>query len=117
MKSKKSQIKIESEYLEDARKTVEKVFLAAAEKFNLHDNSETSRVPDTIRSIVEGKGFGFGMGGRVVAGAIYVDFFPNANDSVKFREVHDYILSELQTAFHVQFQETFEDHPEYRKTH
>jgi hypothetical protein len=113
---KKSQVRIEFANLDADRVVVEKILLAAADKFNLYDNTETSRVPDTIKSVVESKGFGFGVGARVVKNSIFVDFNRGKNDSPKFDEVHDFILSELQNVFQKRPQEIWEDDPIYCKS-
>ena len=70
----KSQVRIKFKDLDADKAVVDKIFLAALNKFNLYDNTYTSRVPHTIRSIVEGKGVGFGLGARVVENYIYVEF-------------------------------------------
>lgn len=113
----KSQVRIELKDLNADKAIVEKILLAALAKFNLHDNSDTSRVPHTIRSVVEGKGFGFGLGARVVENFMFVDFNPGGNNPPKFAEVHDFILDGLKNAFHVQLEEIWEDNPAYCKTH
>jgi hypothetical protein len=112
----KSQVRIEFKDLDPNKAAVEKILLAALDKFNLYDNSYESRVPHTIRSIVEGKGKGFGLGGRVVENHIYVDFMRHRSESPKFDEAHDFILNELKNAFHVELEEIWEDNPAYRKT-
>ena len=113
----KSQVRIEVKNLDDDRACVEKILLTAREKFDLHDNSHTSRVPNTIRSIVEAKGFGFGLGARVVGATIFVDFGRHKSESPKFDQVHDYILGELKAAFQIELDEIREDNPAYCKTH
>ena len=60
--------------LDADRKIVEEILLATVAKFNLFDNTSTSRVPDTIKSMVERNGYGFGLGARVVGNSIFVDF-------------------------------------------
>lgn len=115
--SKKCQVRIESKDLEASKATVEKILLMALRKFDLYDNSHTSRVPDTIRSVVEGDGFGFGLGARVVKASIVVDFHPNRNDSPKFRQVRDFVLNELRNSFHIDPNEISEDSPDYIRTY
>lgn len=110
---RESQIKIESANLDSDRAAVEKVLLAATNKFNLYDNSHTSRVPGTIRSIVEGNGFGFGLGARVVQNSIFVDFNRDKNNSQKFDDVHVFILDELREVFEIELLEVWEDDPIY----
>ncbi|HEY1661174.1 MAG TPA: hypothetical protein VGI03_02035 [Verrucomicrobiae bacterium] len=112
---KKSQVRIDFTNLEADRTTVERVLLETATKFNLTDNSHTSRIPHTIKSIIQPNGFG--SGGRVVANSIYVDFNPGKNKSSQFDEVHDFIISELQNAFQCELQEIWEDDPAHYKTH
>jgi hypothetical protein len=115
-KPKGNQVKIVSPNLDASRTIVDGILLAAASKFNLYDNSHTSRVPDTIKSIVEGNGFGFGIGARVAGGAIFVDFNSRAKDTSKYKEVRDFIFVELQKAFHVELQEIFEDNADFVRT-
>ena len=82
------------------RPVVDKIFSAAAKMFNLFDNTLTSRVPNTIKSIVEKDGYGFGLGARVVDKLIVVDFFPNRSPvSLIFDDVCQYIDTELSLAF------------------
>jgi hypothetical protein len=111
--ARKSQIEIESTNLDSDRAMVEEILLAAANKFNLYDNSHTSRVPNTIRSIVEGDGFGFGLGARVVQSSIFVDFLRSKNSSQKFNDVHAFILGELREVFEMELQEVWEGDPDY----
>jgi len=73
--------------------------MAAAARFELFDNSVTSRVPDTIRSLVEKIGAGFGLGARVVGGLIVLDFHPRGERSEKFAAVLEFITSGLQQMF------------------
>jgi hypothetical protein len=115
--SKKSQIQIETANLNESKVIVEKILLTSVEKFNLYDNSHTSKVPDTIRSIVEEKGFGFGLGARIAKDIIYVDFFPKKNPSPKFYEVHQFILSELRKAFQLELREIEEGDAAFYKVH
>jgi len=115
--NKISQIQIETANLDESKSIVEKILLMALDKFNLYDNSHTSRVPDTIKSIVEGEGIGFGLGARVANNIIYVDFFPRKNNSSKFFEVHQFILSELREAFQLELKEIEEGNPVFFKIH
>lgn len=112
---KKSQVQIRPENLDESKVVVEKILLTAATEFNLYDNSHTSRVPNTIGSIVEGNGFGFGLGARLVADSIVLDFMPDKNESPKFSEVRDYIVNELRNAFQTGLKEVFEDSSDYQK--
>ena len=114
--SRKSQIQIESKNLEADKTVVEKIFVAVTNKFNLYDNTYESRVADTIKSIVEAKGFGFGLGARVVKNFIFVDFIRHKSNSPKFDEAHDFILEELQNSFHIKLQEIWGDNPAYCKS-
>jgi hypothetical protein len=113
----KSQVRIKFKDLDADKAVVEKILLAAASKFDLKDNSETSRVPDTIRSVIEGKGIGFGLGARVVGEYIFVDFGRQKSESPKYDQAHDFILKELEHGFHVELQEIWEDNPVYCKTY
>ena len=113
---RKSQVEIKSKSLDVDKTTVERIFLAALTKFNLFDNTETSRVPDTIKSVVEGEGYGFGLGARVVGNSIFIDFNHPKNAAYKFDEVREFILNELQKVFQNEPQEIWEDSPVYCKT-
>lgn len=114
--SQRSQIQIEIKNLDEDVAAVEKILLAAVLKFNLYDNTHTSRVLNTVRSIVEGKGFGFGLGARMVEDSIFVDFNRMKTTSVRFEAVHDFILDELKSAFQVELKEIWEGDPAYCKT-
>ena len=96
---KKYQHQIKFENLVTDRAAVEKILLGAASKFNLFDNTYDSTIPETIRSIVEGKGFGFGLGARVRNDLILIDFFPRPNQLSKFQEIYNFILGDLVNAF------------------
>lgn len=96
---KKYQHQIKFENLAADRAAVEKILLAAASKFNLFDNTYESTIPETIRSIVEGKGVGFGLGARVRNDLILVDFFPRPNLLPKFQEIYNFILDDLVNTF------------------
>ena len=113
---RKSQVEIKSKNLDADKTTVERVLLAALTEFDLFDNTKTSTVPNTIKSVVEGKGYGFGLGARVVGNSIFVDFNHPKNDSLKFDKVREFILNELQKAFQNKLQEIWEDSPVYCKT-
>jgi hypothetical protein len=93
---------------------VEKIFLNAAEKFSLFDNTTTSRVPKTIKSLVEGNGFGFGMGGRIVNEYIIVDFNARGSTSDKFQKLYQFMLTELSSSF-VKVREVSENASQYCK--
>jgi hypothetical protein len=112
----KSQVRIDFKNLDTDNAVVDKILLAVLNKFNLYDNTHTSRVPHTIRSVVEGKGFGFGLGARVVENYVYVEFMRHRSESPKFGEAHDFILNELKNAFRVEPEEIWEDNPAYCKT-
>jgi hypothetical protein len=94
----KLQFKIISAVPED-RSRVDEVLMAAAARFELFDNSITSRVPDTIRSLVEKIGAGFGLGARVVGELIVLDFNPRGERSEKFSAVLEFITTGLQQIF------------------
>jgi hypothetical protein len=113
----KSQIQIEIPNLDEGKAIVENILLAALDKFNIYDNSHTSRVSETIRSIVEGKGFGFGLGARVANDIIYVDFCPGKNNSSKFNEVHRFVLAELRKAFQLELKEIEQGNPAFLRTY
>jgi hypothetical protein len=113
----KSQVRIKFKDLDADKAAVERILLEAAAKFDLYDNSDESWVPDTIRSIAEGKGFGFGLGARVVEEYIFVDFMRHKSESPKFDQAHDFIWNELENAFHVELEEIWEDNPGYCKTY
>jgi hypothetical protein len=98
----KPQIQIKLEKSEDSQ-IVERILVAAAEKFGLVDNSVTSRVPNTIRSFVEGVGFGFGIGARNVESLILIDFNPRTTQSEKFNAVYNQIVSDLRESFAERF--------------
>jgi hypothetical protein len=112
----KSQVRIEFKDFDKDKAVLEKILLSAASKFNLYDNSDESRVPHTIRSIAERKGFGFGLGARVVENYIFIDFMRGRSQSPKFDEVHDFILNELKAIFHIELEEIWDDSPVYCKT-
>jgi hypothetical protein len=71
------QFRIELADVPNDRQTVESIFLSVAKKFGFFDNTITSRIPDTIKSVVEREGYGFGFGARIVGNSIIVDMFPN----------------------------------------
>jgi hypothetical protein len=113
---RKSQFEIKTSHLESDKDKVEAILLAAANFFELFDNTHTSKVPETIRSIVEGDGFGFGLGARVKNNSIFVDFNRPKNLSPKFDEVKQFIVTEMKSAFARELPEIWEDDPTYRKT-
>jgi hypothetical protein len=84
---------------DEDRQVVRKILDAAADKFELIDDTVTSLVPNTIRSLIEAIGAGFGLGARVVEPLILVDFYPRCGRTEKFNLVFDYIVSELQKVF------------------
>jgi hypothetical protein len=94
------QIKLEKD---DDSNAVEKVLDAAVKKFGLIDNTVTSLVPNTIQSLIEGMGTGFGLGARVIEPLILVDFNPRCGRTEKFNLVFDHIVSELQKFFKERF--------------
>jgi hypothetical protein len=107
MSPRKSQVQIEITDLDADKAVVEKIFIAVAGKFNLYDNTHESRVPETIKSIVEAKGFGFGLGARVVKELIFVHFHRPKTNSPKFDQVREFILNELQDSFNRELLEVF----------
>ena len=111
------QLQIKFENLAADKAAVDKMLLTAAGKFNLFDNTDTSRVLETIRSIVEEKGFGFGLGARVQNDLIVVDFFPRPNPTQKFQEVYSLIFSDLVNAFPGISKVIQEGDPDYLSTH
>jgi hypothetical protein len=113
---RKSQVEIKIRNLDTDRVTVEKILLTSAAKFALFDNTHTSRVPNTIRSIVEGDGFGFGLGACIVEGSVFVDFNRPKTDSAKFDAVREFILNELRAVFQSELPEVWENNPAYCKT-
>ena len=114
---KRSQVEIKTTKLETDKKIVEAILLATSAKFNLFDNTHTSRVPDTIKSIIESNGHGFGLGARMVGNSIFVDFNGIKGDIQKFEQVHQFILDELKRTFRSDFPEIEADNPAYCKTH
>jgi len=94
------QIKIAKD---DDRQVVEKVLDATAKQFGLVDNTVTSCVPNTIRSLVEEIGARFGLGARVVESLILVDFNPRCGRTDKFNLVFEDITAKLQKIFEERF--------------
>ena len=92
------------------RLVVENIFVSAVNKYNLFDNTKTSRVPSTIKSIVEREGYGFGLGARIIGNSIIVDMFPNNSLANQlFAEVCEYIKNELFLLFNNQIREVNEN--------
>jgi hypothetical protein len=110
---RRSQVQIKFANLSEGRIIVERILLTATDKFKLYDNSHTSRVKNTIRSVVEGDGFGFGLGARVAEETIYVNFNGGRSNSPKFDEVHDFVLDELRRAFRLELSEISADNPSF----
>lgn len=78
---------------------VERILREASEKFRLFDNTATSKVPNTIRSIVEREHHGFGLGARIVNDLIVVDFFPHKNPAAVFNDVRKFVMDSLFLTF------------------
>jgi hypothetical protein len=110
----RTQIHIKSDDVANGRLQVEQVLVAAARKFGLFDNTVTSRVPNTIKSLVEREGFGFGLGGRVVDDLIIVDFYPHGDTPQQFRDIYHDIAAELAQKFPGGAKEVREDETGYR---
>lgn len=94
---------------------MESVFINATQKFSLFDNTRTSRVSNTIKSVVEKNGFGFGFGARYKNGLIIIDMFPNNGSENLFIQVSEFIKNELFQAFKNQINEVGES--EFISTH
>ena len=61
---KTARIHINASELAEDRSNLKTVLVETFDRFGLFDNSETSRVPETIISIVEREHYGFGIGGK-----------------------------------------------------
>jgi hypothetical protein len=102
------QFQIRYEPVTESREIVDKIFIAAAKKFKLFDNTVTSLAPNTIKSIVEKQWFGFGFGARVVGELIVIDFFPNKSPSTAlYSDISDYLREELINVFREQMREVY----------
>jgi hypothetical protein len=113
----RKQIQIEIANLSTDKTVVDQVLLMVLGKFDLYDNTDTSRVPDTIRSIVESKGFGFGLGARVKGDLILVDFNPRGRTASRFQEIYDFLLSKFSDVFSGKLKIVQEDDPAYIKVY
>jgi hypothetical protein len=114
----KRQLQIKWESKVDERRSVENIFILATEKFHLFDNTPTSRVPNTIKSIVERDGFGFAFGARVVSDLIIVDMFPRKSPSEQlFAEICNFLQTELFKIFPTQIREFEDEEPGFIPTY
>jgi hypothetical protein len=96
---KNTQVQIRlNDALED-RAVVERILLETSKKFQLFDNTATSKVQDTIKSLVEREHHGFGLGARIVNGLIVIDFFPHRNPPPMFNDVRQFVMDNLFLAF------------------
>lgn len=95
----KIQIHIKIDDVVKDHQTVERILVEACEKFQLYENTKTSKVPQTLISIIEHEQSGFGLGARIVEKRIIVDFFPHKHGSPKFDDVCDFVMSKLFLAF------------------
>jgi hypothetical protein len=114
--AKKTQIQIYSMDVLGDGILVKQLLLEVKAKYCLFDNSPTSRVPNTIISVVEHENRGFGIGARVFNDFIIVDFMPNKNPPAKFGEICDYITCELISSFPDMIQRFTEEESTYIKT-
>jgi hypothetical protein len=73
--------------------------LDTSKKFGLFDNTTSSTVPQTIRSIIEKDRYGFGLGARIVGETLVVDIFPNKSPSNKFEEICDHLTAQVFKCF------------------
>jgi len=94
----KNQLHIKAAANVDDRARVEQILVSAAEKFAMLDTTVTSRVPNTIRCYSESGRRGFAIGARVVDKIVIVDLFDREN-SPRFPDVEEYIISELRRVF------------------
>jgi hypothetical protein len=112
----RNQIQLKSKDILRDKLVVEKILLNVAEKFHLFDNTITSKVPNTIKSLVEREHYGFGIGARVVAELIIVDFVPHKNPPPRFEELCRDIKTDLFHAFPGKAKEFDENEPGYYRT-
>jgi hypothetical protein len=110
----RTQIQVKPDDLAKGRMQVERILVAAAKKFDLFDNTATSKVPKTIKSLVEGEHRGFGLGTRIVDDLIIVDFNPRGDTSQKFRDLYHDLAVELARIFPDGIKEVREDETAYR---
>jgi hypothetical protein len=112
----KTQIQVKSDDMVRAQMQVERILAAAARKFDLFDNTVTSAVPNTIKSLVEREHAGFGLGARIVGDLIIVDFNPRGDTSQKFRDIYHDIISKLAQMFPNRIKEVRENESAYHLT-
>src|SRR5580658_818003 len=96
---KKAQIHIKIDNVVKDQSIIESILAETCEKFQLFDNTKTSRVPQTIKSIVEREHYGFGFGARIVEKLIIVDFSPRNTHSPIFNDIYNFVVSKLFLAF------------------
>ena len=92
---------------------VRKIMLGAATKFNLFENTPTSKVPHTILSLAEQSGYGFGLGSRISGELILVDFNPRGDDLTKLDQIKIHLGNELARLFPARLINVAEDAPSY----
>lgn len=112
---KKKQFQLESEDIFHDSLCVQKILFAAAHKFDLFDNTVTSRMPNTINSFSEREHFGFGLGARIADKLILIDFNPRGGMSEKLNNIIQCIKTELLHAFPGKVKEICEGNAEYYK--
>jgi hypothetical protein len=96
---KNKQIHITINEISKNRTVVDRILCEAAKKYQLFDNTATSKVPNTIRSLVEREHYGFGLGARIVNELIVVDFFPHKRPSSVFNDVCKFVVDNIFLAF------------------
>jgi hypothetical protein len=111
----RTQIQIKGDNVANDRLVVEQIMLAAAKKFDLFDNTVTSRIPDTIKSFVEREHSGFGLGSRIVDGLIIIDFCPRGGIPQKFHEIYHDVATESAQKFPGGVKEVSEEDTSYRR--
>lgn len=93
------QVHIKSIDIDNDRLIVEAILIEAAKKFNLFDNTGTSKVKHTIKSLVEREHYGFGLGARIANNLIIVDFFPRDTTSPIFKLICEFVFDKLVLSF------------------
>ena len=94
-----TQIHLRNSSVAEDRTRVHQLLVSTAVEFDIADNTETSRVPDTITCYSERVGHGFALGARMVDAMIIVDFFPGKEPSPLFSIVREHISSKLRGMF------------------
>jgi hypothetical protein len=110
----RTQIQVKPDDIVSGRLQVEQLLLVAEKKFGLFDNTPTSRIPNTVRSLVEREGGGFGLGARIVDDLILVDFNPRGDTSQKFHDLYHDMVVELARTFPDKIKEVRENEVSYR---